>query len=259
MSEEHATLEIIAPTIDEAVSKGLAEFGLPLDSVKVEILDEGSRGLLGIGSRQARVRLTVIDAADEISEGIAIATPPPDEPVAADEPVVEIEQAPEISEAMELEDDVLSIALATVYELLDKMKIDAEVSTYYGESDDPKYQSPVVVDIQGKDLSILIGKRAETLNALQYITRLIVSKEVGRSVFLIVDVEGYRKRREQQITHLANRMAEQAVSTGRRQVLEPMPANERRIVHMVLRENQEVGTQSIGEEPNRKVTILPID
>ena len=80
---------------------------------------------------------------------------------------------------------------------------------------------------------------------------------MGRSVTLVLDVEGYRQRREQQVRQLARRMAEQAIKTGRRQVLEPMPANERRFVHIELRENSHVTTESIGEEPRRKVTIIP--
>jgi spoIIIJ-associated protein len=86
---------------------------------------------------------------------------------------------------------------------------------------------------------------------------LIINKEIGRSIPLIVDVEGYRTRRENQLRQLARRMADQAVSTGQRQVLEPMPPNERRIVHIELRERQDVTTESIGEDPRRKVTINP--
>jgi spoIIIJ-associated protein len=111
--------------------------------------------------------------------------------------------------------------------------------------------------VHGDDLSILIGPKAETLNALQYITHLIVGKELGRSVPLVVDVEGYRERRALQIRRLARRMAEQAVKSGRRQALEPMPANERRLVHIELRENPDVTTESVGEDPRRKVTIIP--
>ena len=115
----------------------------------------------------------------------------------------------------------------------------------------------ILVDITGDDLSILIGKRSETLNALQYISRLIVNKELGRSVTLILDVEGFRLRRDQQLRTLAQRMADQAMKTGRRQLLEPMPANERRIIHMELRNHPGVTTESQGEEPHRKVTIIP--
>jgi spoIIIJ-associated protein len=116
----------------------------------------------------------------------------------------------------------------------------------------------VTVNVNGDDLSILIGRRAETLNALQYITSLIMSKELGRFIPVVVDVEGYRVRRENQLRQLARRVAEQAIKTGRRQILEPMPANERRIIHIELRENPQVTTESVGEEPRRKVTINPV-
>ena len=139
------------------------------------------------------------------------------------------------------DDDItLHVARETVEELLDRMKVKASVTVYHGEPDDDQSRTPVNVDINGKDLSILIGRQAETLNALQYISSLIVGKELGHSIPLIIDVENYRKRRQQQIRHLARRMAEQAVKTGRRQVLEPMPANERRIIHIELRDNPQV-------------------
>ena len=86
---------------------------------------------------------------------------------------------------------------------------------------------------------------------------MIVGKELGRSVPLIIDVEGYRKRREKQIRQLARRMADQAIKTGKRQFLEPMPANERRLVHIELRDYPGVATESVGEDPRRKVTIIP--
>ena len=112
-----------------------------------------------------------------------------------------------------------------------------------------------MVEIQGDDLSILIGRRSETLNALQYISSLIVGKELGEWVPMMIDVQGYRARRERQLRQIARRMAEQAIHTGKRQVLEPMPANERRIIHMELHDHPQVITESLGEEPNRKVTI----
>jgi spoIIIJ-associated protein len=136
------------------------------------------------------------------------------------------------------------------------MHVRADVSAQFGVADDLRSRVPVNVDITGQDLSILIGRQAETLNALQYIAGLMVSKEVGRSLTLVIDVQGYRKRREQQLRQLARRMADQAIKTGRRQVLEPMPANERRIIHIELRDHPQVTTESIGEDPRRKVTIL---
>jgi spoIIIJ-associated protein len=137
------------------------------------------------------------------------------------------------------------------------MKVKASVEAHFGDQEEDNRTAPVIVDINGRDLSILIGRRAATLNALQYISRLIVSKELGRSILLVLDVEGYRARRERQLRRLARQMAEQAISTGRRQMLEPMPANERRIVHIELRNNPDITTESFGEEPRRKVTISP--
>ncbi|MCK4901547.1 MAG: Jag N-terminal domain-containing protein [Anaerolineales bacterium] len=259
MSESRPTLEIIAPSVEEAIAKGLSDLGMTEEEVDVEILDEGSRGLFGLGSRQARIRLSIKSSPSHPEMGateIPSSVPTKAAISSTDQPtesrVETIKQPPEDSE-----EDVLSITRETVEELLQKMKVKAQVSARYGEADDRRGRIPIYLDINGKDLSILIGRQAETLNALQYITSLIVGKELGRSVTLIVDVEGYRLRREQQVRQLARRMAEQAVKTGRRQVLEPMPANERRFVHIELRENPEVTTESIGEGSRRKVTIIP--
>jgi spoIIIJ-associated protein len=136
------------------------------------------------------------------------------------------------------------------------MHVMAKVSVKLGESDSNRVQ-PVLIDIEGPDLSFLIGKKAETINALQYITSLIVGRELGRWVPLQIDVQHYRQRRENELRKMARRIAEQVVTTGRRQVLEPMPPNERRIIHIELRENSNVITKSIGEDPRRKVTVRP--
>jgi len=113
------------------------------------------------------------------------------------------------------------------------------------------------LDIHGDDLSILIGRRGETLTALQYITRLIVGKELKRPVAVLIDIEGYRARRESQIRRLAQQMAKQAIETSQTMSLEPMPAYERRVVHIELRDNPDVDTVSVGERDQRKVTIIP--
>lgn len=251
MSTERTTLEIIAPSVEEAVSKGLNDLGLPEEAVEVEVLDAGNRGFLGLGSRQARVRLTVIDQSSPVQS--------PSEP----EPVLQgpAERTPEAhvdqpEPGAEDEDEGLRVAREVVSDLLEKMKVTARVTAHYGESDESADEKPIMVDIHGDDLSILIGRKSETLNALQYISSLIVGKELQRWMSLQLDVEGYRARRERALRQLARRMADQAISTGRRQVLEPMPANERRLIHMELCDHPSVITESIGEEPNRKITIV---
>jgi spoIIIJ-associated protein len=236
---ERTTLEKIAPTVEEAVAEGLAELNLAAEDVAVEVLDNGSRGLFGVGGRQARIRLTLKGA----------------EPAGAEAGAAVPEPASDAEAAFEA-DDLLALSEKTVSELLERMKIEAKLSVSYGETDE-EGRRPVHVELHGEDLGVLVGRRAEILNALQYIVNLIVSKQLERWVQIIVDVEGYRGRHEMQLRKMARQMAAQAVQTGKRQVLEPMSPADRRIIHMELREHSDVLTQSIGEEPARKVTIVP--
>ncbi len=267
MSEERTTLEVIAQTVDEAVAKGLSDLGLPEEAVDIEILDPGSRGLFGLGSRQARIRLTVKKFASAAQpEAVAEKTDPFKEALvqpARQEPPERIDQAEESGEIEEEqaepggeEDHSLKVSREVVSDLLDKMKVHARVTAHYGEPDDPSDERPIWVEVHGDDLSILIGRKSETLNALQYISSLIIGKELGKWVPLQLDVQGYRMRRERALRQLARKMAEQAINSGHKQVLEPMPANERRIIHLELRDHPKVMTESVGDEPNRKVTIV---
>ncbi len=250
---ERTTLEKIAPNIEDAIAEGLAELGLEKEAVDVEVLDEGSRGLLGIGGRQARVRLTV--KLSQAATGVGSPKEPEASPAASQPRPIEGAEATEADFSV-LDDNLLFVSRQTVAELLEKMKVPARIEVRYGEPDE-EGQRPVMLDIHGDDLGVLIGRRAEILNALQYIVNLIVSKQVEHWVQVVVDVEGYRARREKQLRQMALRMADQAIKTGRRQVLEPMNASERRVVHLELRDHPKVATQSIGEEPSRKVTIVP--
>jgi spoIIIJ-associated protein len=235
MKNNRATLEVIAQSVDEAIEKGLADLGLPREAVEITILDEGGSGLLGLGSRQARVRISV-------------------------QPEEENSQEDSSQTAItEEKDETLRLAEEIISELLEKMNLEATVSARYGEKSENLPFDPVLVDITGNDLSILIGRRAKTLNALQYITRLIIGKELEHGIPLSIDVEGYRERRENQVRQLARRVAQQVADTGREQALEPMPANERRFAHLELQEEPQVYTESIGSEPHRKVVIYPSD
>ena len=244
MNETRTSIEAIAPSVEEAILKGAKEWGLPTDAFDVEVLDEGTKGLLGFGVRQARVRLTVRSSSDTGR---------------ADNKREEtVRQASDLQSSVEGSDEeALQITHDTVSELLQRMGIEARIEAHWGEADAPGKIRPLFLDIHGDDLSILIGRRGETLTALQYITRLIVGKELKRPVAVLIDIEGYRARREQQIRRLAQQMAKQAIETSRTMSLEPMPAYERRIVHIELRENPDVDTASVGERDQRKVTIIP--
>jgi len=145
----------------------------------------------------------------------------------------------------------------TVVELVQRLGLEAQVTAEWGEKDPKARIRPLLVDVQGDDLGILIGRGGETLTALQYISRLIVAKELQRPVAVVIDIEGYRARREEQLDRLAQKMAAQAAELDRTMELEPMPPNERRIIHVALRDNPAVTTESIGEGSSRKVTIIP--
>ena len=202
MSEERTTLEVIAPTVEDAITKGLNDLGLPEEAVEVEVLDQGSRGIFGIGSRQARIRLTIKNQPAPTPEPVQKPAPV----MVKEQPAVEIqkETAPARSKPAPVEvvdeDHDLRTARETVSELLEKMGVQARVTAKYIEASDPKDIQQILVEIHGNDLSILIGRKSETLNALQYISSLIIGKELGKWAPLQLDVEGYRMRRERVLT-----------------------------------------------------------
>jgi spoIIIJ-associated protein len=251
MTEERTNLEVIAPTVEEAIETGLADLNMSIDDVEIETIDEGSKGLFGLGGRQARIKITIknksVPTKTRKVEKLE-SKPIPETPKEKPTPI-------KIS-STNGEDPTLKTARETVSELLEQMHIHAQVTATFMDTPDEKGQIGVLVEVTGEDLSILIGRKTETLNALQYITSLIVGKRLEKWIPLVIDVEGYRGRRERQLIQLALKMAEQAVTTGRRQTLEPMPANERRIVHIALRDHPQVTTESTGEEPFRKLTII---
>jgi spoIIIJ-associated protein len=144
--------------------------------------------------------------------------------------------------------------------LLDKIGLMAavEVVDRGGELDEASGEvSPLLLNVVGDDLGGLIGRRGETLRDLQFMTRLITSRRIGTWPNLVVDVEGYKARREESLRSLAKRVADQVRESGQSMVLEPMPAHERRIIHLALRDDPDVYTESTGKDERRKVQILP--
>ncbi|MEN6530262.1 MAG: RNA-binding cell elongation regulator Jag/EloR [Anaerolineaceae bacterium] len=262
MTKNKTTLEVIAPTVEEAIEKGLEQLGVERKDVEVEVLDEGKRNLFRFASKQARIKLTILDASLETDKAAEaeeeIATVENDEDLSFEE-MFEAETSSNMAEPANLDlTDVEEVVKETVLELLEKMDVQAGVSVQKVYQEDEE-REVIYVNIEGSDLSFLIGRRAETLNALQYITSLMVNKKLNQWIPLQLDIQNFRHRREIELQKLARRMAEQVISTGRRQCLEPMPANERRIIHMELRKNNLVYTESIGEEPNRKICIYPAE
>lgn len=240
-------------SIEEAIEKGLESLGMSRTQVDIEIMDEGNKGLFGLGARKAQVSikpsLSVFDIVAE-QDGVtgvkkAVAQKPSEESPVETEALVE---------SFEVDVETENLARQTLEDLLDQMGVQASVSakTIMPEGEE---KSVVAINIEGDDLSFLIGRRSETLNAIQYITSLIASKKAGSWVQIQLDVQNYRARRVAELQKLARRMADQVVTTGKKLYLEPMPANERRIIHMELRKNDKVRSESFGEEPHRKVGI----
>jgi spoIIIJ-associated protein len=273
MTGQERTIEAHGDDVEAAIASGLSTLGLGRDQVDIQVLDEGSRGFLGIGSRQASVRLT--------AKPVLTTTPEP-QPVVAQPAVVPTVTA-EVAEVAEeeaepepvmrplshdedeygLEGEPADAALEgetarqIIQAILDKMQVKATTSVHLSEMDEESGRQIPIVEVRGRDLGGLIGPHGETLNALQYLSRLMLGHQMQTRPTFIIDVEGYRQRREQALARLAERMASKVIQTGRPQNLEPMPPNERRIIHMTLREHKHVYTHSVGEGNRRRVRILP--
>jgi spoIIIJ-associated protein len=254
-------IEATGSSVEEAIAKGLEQLGVGPNDVIVEVLEEASRGMFGLTSRPARVRLQLL---------VQRAAPPPPPPPPPPAPAAPVPAAPVMRTVVDEDDDaddfgdgVLSdedaeVARVVLGEILEKLSIRANISVRRAESGEDEDDAPWLLNVTGSgDLSVLIGKRGETLASLQYLTRLITSREIQRRANIVVDVDSYKARRTSKLQELALRMAEQAVREQRTISLEPMPPYERRIIHMVLRDRTDVSTESVGEGTARKITIVP--
>lgn len=224
------SIEISARTVAEAVELALAQLGKDRDEVAIAVLDAGETG------DEALVRVTVVDD-DEDAE----ADPPP--------------------QANNLE-QVQQIARQILDDLLARMDIHAYVTPVVtrvpGQKGD--IEETITLHVEGADeeaMGLLIGRRGETLRSLQFLLNLLVSRRVQKWPQIVVDVGNYRQRRQESLEGLARRMAERVRQTGRPIMLEPMAAYERRIVHLALREDKTIYTESSGEGENRKIVIYP--
>lgn len=214
-------------TVDEAIKAALLELEVSEDQVEVEVLEEPSKGFLGIlGNKLAKVRVSV------------------------KEQVISMETTLEEKEEVKEEQDPVSRATSFLKGLFEKMGLEVDIQVCKKD----EYQ---VIDFVGPDLGILIGRRGDTLDALQYMVNLVANKNSKERTRFILDVEGYRKRREETLGRLANRLADKVIRKGKDVVLEPMNPHERRIIHTALQDHRAVFTYSEGDEPFRKVVIAP--
>jgi len=322
--------EFTGKNVEEAIRTAMKEFSAELSDLDIEILSQGSRGILGVGGEEARI-LAAPKSAVAAAETVRATSPEPAEPAptraapasrrgaaaAAPQPADEepsSEQAADLArtdggfrreaggrgrggrgrpergprggrgdrpmrdradrpprapredrpprepapfipgkpleELSEKERGTLEEAKGVLEELLRLMEVSGTVEIATGGE-------TARLNVRGSDLGVLIGRRGEKLASLQHIVNLIVAKKEGEYHRIAVDVENYRGRREEQLRDVADRAAKRVLQTGKIIQLEPMPAIERRIVHMALVENPKVRTQSVGVEPNRRIVILP--
>jgi spoIIIJ-associated protein len=261
-NENVKSIEVSGKTIEEAIAEGLTHLKTSRDQVTNEIIKEGKRGVFGLGAEDAQVRLTLKlpEKAPESPPNTGVEVSPAAE-ISSSDPT-ESDQLGEKTPSIDQKEDetkkVAEVATTFLEGLLERMGIKAEVvSRVDDDLVEPGEEPPLVLDITGPDLGILIGRRSETLRALQYMVRLMVSKEMSRWQPVVIDVESYLIRRRRSLHQLAEKMVERAVATQRKVVMEAMPAHERRIIHIALRNHPTVFTKSVGSDDNRKVTIIP--
>jgi spoIIIJ-associated protein len=317
MSDQKRVIEVQAEDVEAAIAEGLRQLGLSRSEVEIDVLDVGRKGFLGLGGRNAVVRLAPRTAthapvtgsmpgrAGEPEPAPPVpmpAMPEPDlgpspapDPGQADtvgqQPVPEtmvaeaspaespIAGAPAgdkqqatldaIQEAFDhdLDDEDLAAlpdeaedgatAMEIVSTLLRHMGIDAEIELKMSDPDDLTGRQMLILNIVGADVQSLIGPRGEVLADLQYLARLMAGHKLGRRADFLIDVQDFREQRKDALSSLAQRMARKAVQQGRPVTLEPMSPYDRRIIHMALRDDEQVSTQSTGEGARRRVRIFP--
>jgi spoIIIJ-associated protein len=214
------SLEIRGKTVEEAIRRALEQLGVSREQIEVTILREGRTGILGLGAEEAIISVTPI--------------------------------------SIPIKTDVSTEAKDVLERLLALMEvagaIEPQAQPVFEENETA---APLGFNIKGEDLGILIGRRGQTLAALQYIVRIIVGRLTKTWASIVIDVEGYKQRRYQALEAFANQMAERVKAKGAPFTLEPMPAYERRIIHLTLANNPDVTTESIGQGETRKVVIKP--
>ncbi len=279
---KRTSVEIQAISVDEAVRLALEELQLGHDDVDIEILSEEGPG----DDAEALVRVTAKGQASQpvprgadthgvspragrnrrrgrggqgdtaSKDWLGGRTSPSDRPSRRGTPPPAHDGVPQDRVDAEQEQE----AKAIVAGLLDHMGIDADVVAVDNPSSvplSPEDPPTIFLDILGRDLGMLIGRRGDHLSQLQYLINTLVNRKLGNWTRVIVDVEGYRSRREESLIGLAERVARQVARSGRSIVLEPMPPNERRIIHLTLRSHPDVSTHSSGEGAQRRITVEP--
>ncbi|MED1443455.1 RNA-binding cell elongation regulator Jag/EloR [Aeribacillus composti] len=212
-------------TVEDAVKKALKELNVEKEQVDIRIIDEGKKGLFGIFGQKPAIVHVKLKETSELTDALL-----------------------KWNENTDL--NPLDEAKNFLEQVIKEMGITASVDIKLEEK-------TAYFNIKGENLAILIGKRGQTLNSLQYLTQLVANKTSTDYVPIILDAENYREKRRETLTQLAVKLADKVVKTNKEFSLEPMPSFERKIIHSTLMEDERVQTYSVGTEPNRYVVIAP--
>ena len=261
------TLEKSARTVDAAIEEALKELHMSRDDVSVEILDMGKTGFFGIGASPARVRVSYetpdpapvkpekkpapVKAERPVApKAEKPAAPKAEKPVKAEKPAAPAKaEVKEAAPAVVDEDADYAAIRSFLTGLLDRMGVSADMEIT------PRANGGVNVNLTGSAMGAIIGRRGETLDAIQHLTNYVVNKDNEKHLRVSVDAEAYRSKREESLTHLAEKMAEKAIKYKRSMALEPMNSYERHVIHTALQNYEGVATSSTGVEPNRRVVV----
>jgi spoIIIJ-associated protein len=252
--------EFTGKSVKEAIERACEELETDEALLEIEVLEESSKGFLGIvGHREARVRVRRRDILKEVMEVETSLPSPPEEKISetretvpGDEPEFESPVSTEREESSVDPSSYVDAARDVLQNILERMPADAEISS-------DTVEGSVYLNIKGDGSGLLIGKKGQTLDALQFIVNKIVNKfnPPGQKVDIIVDTENYRERKQENLREIAIKAGDKAKKTHKPVPLEPMPPSERRIIHMMLAEDRDVYTKSYGEGQMRRLIVYP--
>lgn len=228
------TVKVTGKTIEEALNQALKQLNTDLDNVEYTVLEEPSKGFLGlIGAKPALLEVTLKEEEEQLQM------------------LEENRSQEEDEERTELEVDPSEEAHSFLLRVIEEMKVDVEVSVRETEEE-------LQFHLSGKDIGVMIGKRGRTLDSLQYLVHLVRNRSGHSYKRVVIDAENYRKKRQETLERLAERLAHKAVRTGEKVVLEPMNARDRKIIHTALQDREDVETYSEGTGSRRHVVIRPM-
>ncbi|MGP1404875.1 MAG: RNA-binding cell elongation regulator Jag/EloR [Catonella sp.] len=262
-------IEISAKTVDDAINEGLARLGTTSDKMEVDVIERESSGFLGLFGKhdaKVRVRLKEIKPAPVVEKKVVKDTKPASvrnnvETKTEEKPVVDIQRKPkkkfdEIEKiepvSADRQEKAKTDAIKFLTDVFKAMKLEASINVEFDAA-----ENELSIDVKAEDMGVLIGKRGQTLDSLQYIVSLAINKDSNEYVKVKLDSENYRIRRKETLENLAKNIASKVKRTGRQVSLEPMNSFERRIIHSALQGDPDCETFSEGNDPYRKVVVKP--